>query len=104
MTQGATLSLGIGGLQGEQYDHLLVGGNASLSGTVVVSSLGGFHPSAGNAFEVLHTNGTRSGNFSLNDSQFNISSSITGQLTPRAIEVVAPNGVLLVDNARTADH
>ena len=91
-----TLALGIGGLQGEQYDHVLVGGNASLAGNLIVSSLGGFHPSAGNAFEVLHTNGTVSGNLGLNDSQFNTNPNITPNLHLIPIEVVAKNGVLLV--------
>jgi hypothetical protein len=40
-----------------------VGGNASLNGTLAVSSLNGFHPVDGNAFEVLRSNGTRSGQF-----------------------------------------
>jgi hypothetical protein len=46
-----------------------VGGNASLNGTLAVSSLGNFHPSNGNAFEVLRTNGLRTGEFAqVNDS------------------------------------
>jgi hypothetical protein len=53
MRQGSTLSLGIGGLLPKQYDRVQVGGNAILSGNLVVSSLNGFHPSAGNAFLVL---------------------------------------------------
>src|SRR5271166_1039888 len=77
---GGTLALGIGGLQGEQYDHVQVGGNASLNGTLVVSSLNNFHPVAGDAFEVLRTNGTRSGNFSVvNDSAFNNNPNISPQ-------------------------
>ena len=94
---GGTLALGIGGLQGEQYDHLQVGGNANLAGTLVVSSLNGFHPSAGEAFEVLRTNGTRTGSFAhLDDAAFNNNPSISAQLRPIDVEVVAPNGVLLV--------
>jgi hypothetical protein len=94
---GGTLALGIGGLQGEQYDHVQVAGNASLSGNLIVSSLNGFHPSADNAFEVLHTNGARSGNFThLDDSAFNDNPNISAQLRPQAVEVVAPNGILLV--------
>jgi predicted outer membrane repeat protein len=102
---GSRTLLGIGGLEGNQYDHVQVNGNASLAGTLVVSSLSGvstppgipFHPSAGDAFLVLRTNGTRSGNFSLLDeSQFNNNPTIPGQLKPVAVEVEAPNGVLLV--------
>ena len=58
---GGTLALGVGGLDGSQYDHVQVGGNASLNGTLAVSSLNNFRPVNGNAFEVLHTNGTRRG-------------------------------------------
>ena len=94
---GGTLALGIGGLQPEQFDHVAVKGNAFLSGNLVVSSLNGFHPSTGDAFELLSTGGKVSGNFSLlDDSQFNNNPTITGQLKPVAVEVVAPNGVLLV--------
>jgi uncharacterized protein with beta-barrel porin domain len=98
MGSGSTTALGIGGLDGNQYDRLAVGGNAAVSGNLVVSSLGGFHPSAGNAFQVLHTNGTVSGNFSLlNDSAFNTTpGTITGHLELTPVEVVAPNGVVLV--------
>jgi outer membrane autotransporter protein len=98
-TQGpnGTLALGIGGLNGQDYDHVQVGGNASLSGNLVVSSLNGFHPVAGNAFEVLHANGTRNGNFThLDDSAFNDNPNISPLLRPITVEVVAPNGILLV--------
>ena len=95
---GGTLALGIGGLQPEQFDHVAVKGNAFLSGNLVVSSLNGFHPSTGDAFELLSTGGKVSGNFSLlDDSQFNTpATSITGQLRLIPVEVVSPNGVLLV--------
>jgi autotransporter-associated beta strand protein len=95
---GGTLALGIGGTQREQYDHVQVNGSASVGGTLSVSSLNGFHPSGGNTFEVLHTNGTVSGNFSLlNDSAFNTApGTITGHLELTPVEVVAPNGVVLV--------
>jgi uncharacterized protein YhjY with autotransporter beta-barrel domain len=96
MGSGSTTSLGIGGLNGEQYDHIQVGGNATVNGSLVVSSLGGFHPSAGDAFLVLHTNGTRTGNFSLlNDSAFNNNPNISAQLRPVDVEIVAPNGIVL---------
>ena len=97
MRQGSTLSLGIGGLLPKQYDRVQVGGNAILSGNLVVSSLNGFHPSAGNAFLVLRTNGIRLGNFSqLNDSAFNNNPSISSQLRPVDVQLVAPNGIVLL--------
>jgi len=58
---GGTLALGVGGINGSQYDHVQLGGNASLNGTLAVNSLNGFRPVSGNAFEVLRTNGTRGG-------------------------------------------
>jgi hypothetical protein len=73
LLSATTLVLGIGGLNGVDYDHVQVGGNASLSGNLIVSSLNGFHPVADNAFEVLHTNGRLTGNFThLDDSAFKI--------------------------------
>jgi autotransporter-associated beta strand protein len=67
---GGTLAIGVAGINGSQYDHLQVGGNASLDGTLAVSSLNGFRPVSGNAFEVLRTtNGKRTGQFAqINDS------------------------------------
>jgi len=46
-TQGSrgTLALGVAGTNGTDYDHVLVGDNASLSGTLAVSSLNNFHRS-----------------------------------------------------------
>ena len=60
---GGTLALGVVGINVSQYDHVEVGGNASLNGTLAVSSLNSFRPVSGNAFEVLRSNGTRSGQF-----------------------------------------
>jgi hypothetical protein len=47
-TQGknGTLQLGMAGTAGEDYDHVLVGGKASLNGTLSVFSVGGFRPKA----------------------------------------------------------
>jgi autotransporter-associated beta strand protein len=56
---GGTLALGVAGIIGTDYDHVQVGGNASLNGTLAVSSLNNFHPVAGNAFGVLATKGSR---------------------------------------------
>jgi len=107
-TQGAggTLELQIGGLNGSRYDHVQVAGNASLNGTLAVSSLNGFHPSNGNAFEVLHANGRVRGNFSsLNDSAFNTTpGTITGHLELRPIEVIGKNAVVLVYVAPPPDE
>jgi outer membrane autotransporter protein len=75
---------------------VVVGGNANLAGNLIVSSLGGFHPSVGNAFEVIHTNGTLHGNFSLlDDSAFNNNPNISPRLRPVDVEIVAPNGIIL---------
>jgi autotransporter-associated beta strand protein len=66
---GGTLALGAAGVNAGDYDHVQVGGNASLGGTLAVSSLNGFRPVNGNAFLVLRTKGTRSGQFAqINDS------------------------------------
>jgi Autotransporter beta-domain len=72
----------------------VVGGNAAVSGEVVVSSLGGFHPSPGDAFGILRTSGTTRGNFDqLDETQFN---TLPGTPRGQLIEVVAPNGIDLV--------
>jgi outer membrane autotransporter protein len=78
----------------------VAGGNATLDATLEVRSLGtpAFHPSAGDAFEVLHTGGTVAGNFStLDESTFNtLPGVLPGRLELRPIEVEAKNAVFLI--------
>lgn len=51
---GATLAIEIGGLErGTDYDALVVGGAASLDGTLAVQILDGFQPAAGDVFDIL---------------------------------------------------
>jgi outer membrane autotransporter protein len=85
-----TLALGIGGLQGEQFDHVQVDGSASLNGTLAVSSLNNFRPVSGNAFEVIRSNGTRSGEFA------QVNDFLNNNPNLQRIDVYAPNGVALV--------
>jgi Autotransporter beta-domain len=59
-----------------------------------VSFLNGFRPSAGDAFAVLLTKGTRTGLFDHLNDFFNNNPNIAARLQP--IEVYAPNGVALV--------
>src|SRR5690606_27381211 len=51
---GSFFDVELGGLTpGAQYDKLMVGGTASLGGTLNVSLLPGFTPEIGNTFTVL---------------------------------------------------
>ncbi len=60
----ATLQIEIGGTApGTAFDTLHVGGAAVLSGTLNVSLLSGFAPSAGNTFEIITAGGGISGEF-----------------------------------------
>jgi autotransporter-associated beta strand protein len=62
------LQLGVAGIDGSQYDHVVAGRNASIAGTLSVFSLNSFAPANGNAFEVVHAAGVRSGTYStIND-------------------------------------
>ena len=67
-----------------------VGGNASLNGTLAVSSLNNFRPVNGNAFEVFHTNGTREGQFA------QVSDSLNNNPNLQRVNVYATNGVALL--------
>jgi outer membrane autotransporter protein len=87
---GGTLALGVGGLDGSQYDHVQVGGNASLNGTLAVSSLNNFRPVNGNAFEVFHTNGSRGGQFA------QVSDSLNNNPNLQRVNIYATNGVALL--------
>ena len=93
---GGTLVLGIGGTQGEQYDHVQVKGSATLGGTLVVNSLGGFHPANLNLFEVLSSGGKRSGEFATVTDNLNIDPNL------RRIDIYAPNGAALLYVATAA--
>ena len=84
---GGRLALGIAGINGQDYDHVQVGGNASLNETLAVSSLNNFRPSAGNAFEILHTNGVRTGEFA------QVNDSLNNNPNLQLVDVYAPNGV-----------
>jgi len=92
---GGTLALGIGGLQGEQYDHVQVGGNASLNGILAVSSLNNFRPVAGNSFEVLRSKGTTTGQFS------QVNDFLNNNPNLQRVDIYAPNGVALVYTTAT---
>ena len=86
---GGTLALGVASINGADYDHVQVGDNASLNGTLTVSSLNNFHPVAGNAFGVLETGGSRSGRFAtVND--------FLNNPNLQRVDAYAPNGVALV--------
>ena len=87
---GGTLALGVAGINGADYDHVQVGANASLNGTLAVSSSNNFHPVAGNVFGVLETGGSRSGQFATVNDFLNNNPSL------QRIDVYAPNGVALV--------
>jgi autotransporter-associated beta strand protein len=87
---GGTLALGVAGINVKSYDHVQVGGNASLAGTLELSSLNNFRPAKGNAFVVLSTGGTRSGEYST------IEDSLNNNPNLQRIDVYAPNGVTLL--------
>jgi hypothetical protein len=53
MDSSSTLSLGVGGTNGSQYDRLEIRGTATLNGTLVVNSFNNFRPTSGNAFETV---------------------------------------------------
>jgi outer membrane autotransporter protein len=97
MNSASTLSLGIGGLNGSQYDHLLVGKNAEVAGTLNVSSLGGFHPANLNLFEIIRSGTTTSGaRFATVNDNINIDPNL------RRVDIYASNGVALLYIATAA--
>jgi outer membrane autotransporter protein len=91
-TQGpnGTLALGVAGLDGSQYDRVQVNGNASLNGTLIVQSLNNYHPQNENAYEVLSTNGTTSGQFST------ITDHLNNNPDLQRVDIYAKNGVVLL--------
>ena len=66
---GGTFEVEIGGLTpGTQHDQLKLTGNAALAGTLKLSRINDFLPTAGNEFVILTTTGTRTGTFDVIDS------------------------------------
>ncbi len=59
---GGTLNVELGGTGAGTFDKLTVSGSATLNGTLNVSTIGGFTPASGNAFQVM-TYSSRSGAF-----------------------------------------
>ncbi len=87
---GGTLALGVAGINGEDYDRVQVGRNASLNGTLALSSVSNFRPSNGDAFEFLLTNGIRNGEFA------RINDSLNNHPNLTRIDLYAANGVALL--------
>ena len=66
LTQSSSGSLDIklgGTTAGSQYDQLSVTGNVSLGGTLTVSLVNSFVPSAGNSFQIITFMGALTGDF-----------------------------------------
>ncbi|MBI4672558.1 MAG: PD40 domain-containing protein [Chloroflexi bacterium] len=64
-TQGAggALNIEIGGLTVGKSDQLGIGGNATLGGTLNLSTVGGYTPKVGDTFKIMTLLGTRTGTF-----------------------------------------
>ncbi|MBI4672552.1 MAG: PD40 domain-containing protein [Chloroflexi bacterium] len=65
-TQGAggALDIELGGLKaGSGFDQLGIGGNATLGGTLNLSTVGGYTPNVGDSFKIMTLLGTRTGTF-----------------------------------------
>jgi len=57
----------IGGSTPDLFDRLMITGNASLAGTLILDFTGGFVPSPGSRFDIISAGGTFSGNFNAFD-------------------------------------
>ena len=93
-TQGGngTLALGIGGVDGFQYDQLQVSGTAKLNGTLAVSSLNGFRPGDLDSFEIVRANRGL-----INDTSFaRVVDTLNNNPSLERVDVYAPNGVALL--------
>ncbi len=66
-TSGGTLDIKLGGTGVGQYDQLHVTGNVTLSGTLSVSLVNGFTPTAGSSFQIITYMGTLAGDFTTDD-------------------------------------
>ncbi len=87
---GGTLALAVAGINGEDYDRVQVGRNASLNGTLALASANDFRPSSGDGFEFLLAKGTRIGEFARVNDALNNSRNLA------RVDVYAPNGVVML--------
>jgi outer membrane autotransporter protein len=88
-----TLALGIAGVDLADYGHVKLAGqgDAVLDGSLALSSLNSFHPSAGDGFLVLRTTaGERIGQFA------QVNDFLNNDPNLQRIDVYAPNGVAVV--------
>jgi outer membrane autotransporter protein len=88
-----TLALGIAGVDLTDYGHVQLSGqgDAMLDGSLALSSLNNFHPSAGDGFLVLRTTaGERIGQFA------QVNDFLNNDPNLQRIDVYAPNGVAVV--------
>jgi autotransporter-associated beta strand protein len=84
-----TLELGVQGIDGKDYDHIVAAGSASVGGTLSVFSLNNFAPSNGNAFEVVRGDAGRSGTFSTINDFLNLNHL-------QRVDIYAKNAVVLL--------
>ena len=63
-TEEGTCWIELAGFNAGEYDHLLVGGDATLAGRLVVTSIEGYEPNVGDRFTIMSC-ATRSGEFTL---------------------------------------
>ncbi|MEA3211935.1 MAG: hypothetical protein QOE70_4992, partial [Chthoniobacter sp.] len=80
---GGTLAIELGGTAGAQFDHLSVGGTATLGGSLNATLINGFNPPFGSQFAVL-TASPRTGTFST------VSGPVTAQYNPNNVTLVGP--------------
>jgi autotransporter-associated beta strand protein len=85
-----TLELGIAGVNGKDYDHVLAGHDANIDGTLSVFSLANFRPVAGDAFQVIHADGSRTGRFGL------INDFLNNNPNLQRVNIYAGNAVVLL--------
>lgn len=93
----ATLTIELGGTEVGEFDQLLVGGVASLGGTLDVDLIDGFVPQAGDSFGFLVSNGGAGGTFDTLDLPA-LGSNLEWLLNPGGVTVS-----LLVNSTLEAD-
>jgi uncharacterized repeat protein (TIGR01451 family) len=93
-----TLDIQLGGTTpGTQYDRLAVSGTVTLDGTLNVTTVGGFVPAVGNAFQFL-TYGARA-----NVSTFATTNGLDNDPTTMLVPIYGVNDVQLITNNVQAD-
>ncbi len=96
VTSGSILEIEVGGLLDNDYDRFLVGGTATLGGTIEAGLINGFVPTVGDTFDVVLASGINDMGVAVTGPFTKSLVSLGGQDALRLTYVPEPGSILLL--------